>query len=309
LLCLLGAFLLSLPAFAAQAPHETIETWADPGTAGWSNEWSQTPLSNPAGYLNMQHTKQGSPRSVSDIARGNIPPGVLLTNISFRFATPHVRPSSVRLYFHSTRSNRLWYASLPTPGPEEESTFSVPVTYPAGWRRGPVQSEYEFLTDLRSVDWVGVYVRRHGDVASQDYEIDDFTVWGLQYTYDDDMDGMENDWEDSYSLDRDDWRDARWNKDNDPMDNYGESRAGTHPGDPDSYFTVEIAGTNQHPTARRVVLRWHSIRDRDYTVWRADDLDAGFQQLETVASDPYTNVYVDAGSTNIGPFYYFIEVE
>jgi hypothetical protein len=289
---------------AAQEPVHSVETWAGQGTAGWSNGSPQAALANAGGWLELKHGKQDAPASAADTARGLVPPHVMPTNMSFRFLAVHDAPSALRLCFHSAREDHTWYVSLPPPRAGRETAFDVPVNRSAGWSMGPVSRDDQFQSDLRSVDWVGVYVRRHGDVAAQAYRVDDFALSGLRYTDDDDMDGMADWWEDRHGLDRGDWRDARTDKDRD------EFRAGTLPEDADSSFRVDIAVTNRGPTAAGVVLRWPSIPDRTYGVWRADGLGSGFTRLRAgLPATPSTNEYVDAGSTNGRCFFYRVQVE
>jgi len=303
------ALALAVSAFAA-TPVSDVETWSGGDTAGWSNSTAGVTLSNPGGYLQVQYGGQQSPVLVRDVARGGIAPNVKPTSISFKFTCGHVPPSSLRLAMHSSQEDHTWYVNLPPPASNQTDVFTVPVDFSAQWSMGPIGSEDQFQDDLRSIDWVGVYVRRHGDPALQNYQVDDFTLNGLLYTGDNDMDGMEDVWEDGYGLDSNNWRDASWNLDGDFMDNYSEGRAGTRPDDPDSFFTVEIDVTNEVPTARSVVLRWHSIPDRSYTVRRADTPGGEYLPIKTgIGSTPDTNEWVDAGSTNTGSFFYRIEVE
>jgi hypothetical protein len=305
-----SALLVPLAAFA-QVPMENAQSWTDPGTAGWSNRSPEAALTNPGGFLELRHGAQSQPKSVADIAQGAVGPGVLPTNIAFRFTASDATPSALRLYLHSSHRDHSWYVNLTPPQAGEDVAFDVPVNKAAAaWGMGPNSTEDDFLTDLRSMDWVGVYVRRHGEVAPQSYRIDDFTLRGLQFTDDDDMDGMPNGWESGHGLDRADWHDARLDKDGDGLNNYGEFRSGTLPDDPDSFFRVEIAETNGPASARSVVLRWQSIPDRRYTVWRAEGLGGEFTRLrQGLDATPDTNEYMDAGATNVRCFFYRVQVE
>lgn len=307
---LVAILVVPLRALAEYGPTNRTDTWTDPGTGGWTSRYEEVELTNPGDVLNVRHGSQESPAFSADIVAGALPGSILPTNVSYRFRSGHVPPSAVRTIFHSARDGSTWHISHTPPPAGLQGLVDLPVDYGTGWIKGPGQTEDEFLDDLRHVDWIGVYIRRHGDIALQDSKIDDFTVRGMFYFNDDDMDGMENHWEDRFSLDRDDWRDASLNKDGDPMDNYAESRAGTDPENPNSFFTVEIDVTNQLSTARSVVLRWYSVPGRNYTVHRADTLHGEFTPLETgIGSTPYTNEWVGPNSTNIRSFFYRVEVE
>lgn len=176
---LAAAFCVALSSHA-QTPVSTMETWLNPGTDGWTNDPSQTMLSNPGGYSNMQFGQQSSPDNQSDIMRVNVSSGTLFTNISFRFLAADTCPSEVRLCLHSAASDSLWYVILPNPPQGEWIAYDVPVDFSlATWIVGPDNFEDQFRRDMLSVDWVGVYVRRHSDVVAQNYAIGDFQMQGV----------------------------------------------------------------------------------------------------------------------------------
>ncbi|MDD4869537.1 MAG: thrombospondin type 3 repeat-containing protein [Kiritimatiellae bacterium] len=164
----------------AQEEVDITFTWTDPGVAGWTNGSSEVTLSNPGGYLNMAFQAQAVSYSVSDIARVDVGPGLWAVNISFRFRPVSSPPSAVALYLHSGTSGNTWYLTLPAPTPGLWTDYNIPVSFDAGWILGPVSSEEQFSKDIVSVDWVGVYVRRFGDAAAQNYRIDDFRIQGIQ---------------------------------------------------------------------------------------------------------------------------------
>jgi len=84
---LAAAFCVALSSHA-QTPVSTMETWTNSDTDGWTNNPSQTTLSNPGGYLNMQFWAQASPDNQADVMLVNVAPGTLFTNISFNFLPP-----------------------------------------------------------------------------------------------------------------------------------------------------------------------------------------------------------------------------
>ena len=69
---------------------------------------------------------------------------------------------------------------LSAPPQGEWTAYDVPVDFSmATWIVGPDNSEYQFRRDMLSVDWVGVYVRRHSDVVAQNYAIANFGMQGV----------------------------------------------------------------------------------------------------------------------------------
>ncbi|NQT91784.1 MAG: hypothetical protein HQ559_03410 [Lentisphaerae bacterium] len=305
---LVAILVAPLSALAEYSPTNRTDTWTDPGTAGWTSRYSEVELSNPGTILNVRHGSQASPSFSADIAAGGLPVGVMPSNISYRFRSDHVAPSAIRTCFHSSRSGNTWHHSHTPPAPGQQESFALPVDYSTCWIKGPVQTEDEFLDDLRSVDWIGVYIRRHGDIVPQDYEIDDFTVQGMFYLHDDDMDGMENDWEDDHSLNRDDWRDAQIDADGDGMSNFAESRAGTQPRNILSFFRLHVRHKDGGPVP--VELKWDSISNRTYRIWRGTSVMEKLDILEEgVESTPFTNIYDDTTATNSTLYIYQVEVE
>jgi hypothetical protein len=294
---------------SAQAPIDAVQTWADPGTAGWTSGSAQSPVSNPGGFLAFTHAQQSIPMFAEDIARGAVAPGVRVTNISLRFAATVKAPSLVKVCLHAVKSGRVWYVPLSRPAGGEEKTYSVAVTRAAGWRAGPNTTDAMFDQDMPLVDWVGVLVRRNADTVAQEYRIDDLRLQGV-YVEDLDGDGIPNAWEMSYGMDPESGANGAADPDGDGMSNYGEYRAGTRPDDAGSVFRVDINMTNAPGLGPRAALRWMSIPDRTYAVWAGESLEAPFARLQGgIAPTPGTNTYVDTGSTPTGPVYYHIEVE
>jgi len=177
--CLAALLLFSAGSASAQDPVEMLDTWTDPGTAGWTNSSSQTVLSNPGGYLNLSFKPQTIADGVSAVARKNIGTPLVVTNIYFRFNAADVSPSTVRIYFHSGVSSNSWYINLSPPSAGEWVEVNAPVNTYTRWIIGPSGAPVEqFNSDAVGVDWIGVYVRRNGSVDVQNYMIDDFTVQG-----------------------------------------------------------------------------------------------------------------------------------
>jgi hypothetical protein len=305
---LLCAILFAATALA-MTPLDQTETWTGPGNAGWTNEAAEAALTNVSGALELDFASQFAPAFVVDTVRHAIEPGTLLTNIAFRLAAMDTPPSRIDLCLHSRLTGNTWYYPLPVPDAGAEIDCAVPVEYTVGWRMGPVSTIETFQTDVQTVDWVGVFIRRHSDPATQRYALDDFRLRGQSWPEDRDLDGMENDWETRYGLLLDDPRDGNADPDGDGMPNYAEARAGTDPTNAASRFVVHLRrepGGNQP----RVTLWWNSVSNRSYTVWRAVAMDRTFEQVRAgLASTPVTNTFEDAAATNADAAFYRVDVE
>lgn len=313
LIFLLALFLLAYPGGAAhaQTPITTIYTWSPPGLNGWTHASAYTALSNPGGYLNIRFYAQEQPYAVTDIAWVDVE-DLLITTLSFRLLPHDVPPSAVRLYLHSEASGNMWYITLPKPTKGKWTNYSVPVKHSEGWASGTANSEAQFLLDVESIDWVGVYVRRHGTPKTQNYSIDDFTIraYAIDDIRDTDSDGMPDAWELKYGLDIEDPADAALDNDDDGMTNLEEYRAGTDPNSTASQFILQIQVQRYGDEIQGAVLRWNSIFGRTYSVWRGTNMVIGLTNLQSgIPGTPPKNIFTDNTATNNIPYFYRVSVE
>lgn len=181
-LCVLATGMLMVAQSGrAQDQVDTKYNWTAAGLAGWTNESPEVALSNPGGYLRMRFQAQSAPYLVSDVMKVPVGPRLWAANISFKFRTDGNPPSAVAVYLRSGTSGNAWHLTLPEPQPGKWVSYNVPVSFSAGWVLGPDNSTVkQFSKDSASVDYVGVYVRRHGSSSAQSYSIDDFRVQGIQ---------------------------------------------------------------------------------------------------------------------------------
>lgn len=295
----------------AADPIYNLDTWSDVGVSGWTNEaTSDVLLSNPGGSLNASHQPQTAPKYVEDTVKIPVASGSYITNISFALSALEYKPSKLRVQFHSTESDDVWSLDLTAPEPGNQIVVNEPLTFSAGWSIGADSPEAQFLNDLWSIDWVGIEIRRNADIETQNYSIDDFLIRGLFYIVDDDLDKMADSWEETYGLNSNDVNDAGLDKDGDGMSNYAEYRAGSDPENPNSLFLMEIDRISVGGEIVSFELRWDSIENRSYTIWKATDLNENFFKLEEgIHPTPSENVYEDPAETNGSVRFYRVEVE
>ncbi len=289
--------------FAQDVPWQGSETWADAGTRGWSVKTGDADVMNLGGYLDLQHRLQSNmPLYGEDTARVSLPAGIRPTNVCFQFLAEDVSPSQVRLCFMSRTDSNAWHRVLPCPPAGEPTEYDVPLRFAGGWTMGSDSSATQFAADLSDMAWIGVYVRRHGSTAAQDYRIDDFEVSGTASSPDADGDGVDDGWENEHGFNAASPSDGQVDRDGDGMSSYGEFRAGTDPNSSASRFEVEIDATPG------VVLRWNSISNRTYTVLRAGDVRGTPVPLaEGILATPPKNEYTVGDEDGAG--FYRIEVE
>lgn len=317
---LAGMLLFSAGPAWAQGPVDLIDTWNAGGLGGWTNSGPKGNLSNPGGYLRLAFGQQSKPDAACDLVRRTTDTGIVITNLSFAFRAENTRPSAVLLYVHSNRSGNSWYVNLGVDVVGAWIGFNVPLTYEARWITGPDGTKEQFLSDIQSIDWIGVYVIR-GDESAQNYGIDNVWITGVikggagggggsPLVTDNNSDGIPDSWEVMYGMAATNAQDAANDNDHDGMSNYAEYRAGTHPNRDDSRLEMNMSRTNRVDRVEGVAVKWSSVAGRSYRVLRTTDLMSGFTAIETgIVATPPENEYEDITATNSGPYFYKVQVE
>jgi len=305
----IAIFMSAVAAAYAADPLYNFENFDNGGIGGWTNETpAKVRIENTGGSLNAAHLAQSAPVFVDDVVKLPVADGSYITRIAFRLNALDHRPSRLRLQLHSASSNHLWSLELAVPNAGEELVFDRQLVYSEGWSMGPAGTEELFKSDLRSVDWVGIKIRRNADIAAQNYLIDDFLVQGLFYIVDSDGDLMADSWEVAHGLNTNDASDAAADIDNDGISNYAEYRAGTDPGNWQSRFIAKIQAASHDGGEHGFDLHWQSTSNRTYTIWRTSDLSSGFSKLAGgIHSTPPENIYTDNPGTNT--CFYKIEID
>jgi hypothetical protein len=308
MLILSGWLATSLVSVAAVA--EITHTWADASNLeGWSHTApSSADLRVEDGQLELVYHAQSMPRFVTDSVTRPIAENILLSSMAFTFEVGAVSPSRIRVLLH-VKDGGVWTCLLGVPQAGETKQYTIPITFEAGWRKTPTSTADDFARDLRSIDWLGVETVRHASTGVQLYAMDTFHIEGVQYTGDADMDGIADTWETANGLNFANHTDAALDSDGDGMSNYAEFRAGTNPHLSSSRFEARVARIAGE-TGAPFQLRWSSVSNRWYTIWRSTDLAEGFEALVTgVPAAPPVNVYQDATATNSPGYFYRVEVE
>lgn len=283
------------------------ETWSDSGLSGCTNATGSAILGNLDDTVVARFAPQAQPTFEYDVLSRPVEPGILPTRVSLRIQAVTVSPSSARLCLHSRASGRRWHVSLPELEPGIWHEIAAAVDADGSWISGPNSTEEQFLADIRSVDWVGVYIRRRAAAAAQYYKIDGFRIQGI--ALDSDGDGIPDIYERRHSMNEQHKGDGSLDNDRDGMTNYREYRAGSNPNDDQSRFWVQIS-REEGPAGEGVVLHWDSISNRTYAVWRTDRLSGDFEKIaDSIETAPPENVFSDPAATNAGPYFYRIQVE
>lgn len=95
--------------------------------------------------------------------------------------------------------------------------------------------------------------------------------------------------------------------DGDGMNNFGEYIAGT---DPRDHLSVLSLKDIYRVSDGVVLLKWHSVLERIYSVRRSRDFGGAYDLLRTsITGTPPENIYLDTSATGFGPYFYRVQVE
>lgn len=196
---LLPAIVALLALAAGSAPASIMvaeETWDDGSGGGWTESQSWVSLSSPltggvdaSGYLRISFdptdTLEGDSGSEWS-ALTRTPAATFFAGnwggvwVEFDFYAEDVAPQYVQIRWQSTNNPAVWRA---TAYDSQTAGMSTGVwTHLVGpsfvsyldWNYGGGSQE-QFVNDLASIDWIGVYIRRNTDSA-QDYGLDNFRL-------------------------------------------------------------------------------------------------------------------------------------
>jgi hypothetical protein len=182
---LISVAALAFAMLASSSAHADItpgSDWSNPPYDPWYSLFGNTTLStptsggNPGGWLQVTFptTSSGPGDQWYDTVytpATNIFAGTWTTNtaIQFDFWQSNSVAGGLALEFESTNGD-IWSYSLTPPGLTSWTTYTVSFGDLSDWTL-PFATEDQYLTDLSSIDWIGVYIYR--DTSSQEiYGID-----------------------------------------------------------------------------------------------------------------------------------------
>jgi hypothetical protein len=176
----------------ASANVITDYTWDGPAQ-DWTAEYGDVNLShpgsggNPDGWLTITFPETTAPEiledewsdvimiDASDFFVGNWTPNMF---VSFDFWASNAIPKNLQLQFHSTNEN-VWGYNVTdrVTSTQVWTTVQVGLGYENAW--GPLtgfdDTEEQFLADLASIDWIGVYIFRDSN-EPEVYGLDNFSL-------------------------------------------------------------------------------------------------------------------------------------
>lgn len=161
-------------------------TW-DSGTQGWTSMHDWANLGNPEGgdgWLSITFDPTVLPESSQDewSAVAKVQASDLFSgtwddrmSIEFDFFSEDTPPTALQVMWKSTESEDLWAAVVtPSASTGQWTTHGVSFADWTDWMF-PGASEEQYLADLSTIDWIGVYIYRNG-ADEQTYGLDDFKL-------------------------------------------------------------------------------------------------------------------------------------
>jgi len=93
--------------------------------------------------------------------------------IEFDFWSEDVEPDTLQVRWHGTANDEIWGYTISPAGVGSWGTYTAPLANWEDWKMNPFVDESDFLADLNSIDWIGVYIFRDG-TDQEIYGLDDF---------------------------------------------------------------------------------------------------------------------------------------
>jgi hypothetical protein len=173
---------------AATARAEIImgqHTW-DSGGHNWASldGWSTVDSDGNPTWLKVSFPQitdpETPPNKYTDIIytqAENLFAGTWTTDmyVRFDFWAEDVAPQSVQLVWKSSTNATVWGHSFTPGGVNQTNTYSVGFGSYSNWQFPGDGGLSQYLSDLSTIDWIGIFIARTGDGA-QDYGIDDVTL-------------------------------------------------------------------------------------------------------------------------------------
>lgn len=147
-------------------------TLATPATGGHTGGWQQVTFSQTA----VPEHAQAQWYDIIYTSATNLYTGTWDTNqtVRFDFWASNVPPGAVQVQWQSSTNLDVWGYTLTPPATGVWTSFSAPLANWADWQYAGA-TEAQYLSDLSSIEWIGVYIYRN-TAALQIYGIDNFAL-------------------------------------------------------------------------------------------------------------------------------------
>lgn len=174
----------SAEAYVIVAQHN----WNSGGLDGWTNVETWVHLSNPgsggirdSGYLRFRFDATSPEPSEEWMSLVYVKADALFAGnwttrhwVEFDFWAEDVVPGAVQLRWGAATNENYWSYSLAVTATQTWTHLKATFDDWEAWMY-PGATEDQFLADLASIDWIGVWVFRN-TALEQSYGIDDFTL-------------------------------------------------------------------------------------------------------------------------------------
>ena len=155
----------------------------NPGPDAWTNRYGSTILATPStggdtgGWLSVTFPAAGAETGLYDVAytkATNLYTGTWSTDmwVQMDFWASNQSPAALQVQWQSSGNTDIWSYALTPPGTGVWTTVGASFGDWTSWQYTGAASEAQYLSDLASIDWIGVYIYRNGDDL-QVYGLDD----------------------------------------------------------------------------------------------------------------------------------------
>jgi hypothetical protein len=180
-LCSAAACLLAWAGPADAGVILGVHDW-ESGAEGWTNWNNEASLEDPAagGWLGISFPAGGQPVRDDMVytSATNLFAGAWSTDmfVEFDFWAEDVLPDSLDVQWSSSTNSEIW--SIGVAAPTATGTWSSASASFADWNDwsfSGTASEDQYLADLSTIDWIGVFIYR-AEASAQDYQLDNFRL-------------------------------------------------------------------------------------------------------------------------------------
>jgi len=289
----------------------SVEGWTNGTTQGWScwdtiNETMVTGIAASQGYLDVTFaglSMKMPPVEYMFKADKNASSGSFAGNyfsngvqyLSFKVYCEYGSAVCAIIY----GNGQFWRYQVPAVATGTWVQVNVPVSPSVLRNLCATNNLEEFSQTLTAVEWIGVTFLRNKTLNAYHCRVDDVTLVGAGTGY--------GDWIGKYAANGGDkLPDGDLNGDG--VNNLSAWIAGTDPTDKNSVFKLKSVSAKPNGDGG-FTLEWHSVKGREYQVWRTDNLISGFSSIsDWIPAEPPLNTYTDESTIGSGPYFYKLKV-